>query len=379
MSQYRECTQGPCWNEYIYVGPRPRARGSCIKKSKICKKKSHKCKNQIDCNRKVKKTHDLQEYRNCLEKSQKEYDRGTRKLCPRGYCTAKQIFDVYPSAYANGYAASVCKGSKPDLLKNTVEDISYTSGYVGSRDTNSLNRWYNEQWVNVCERGDGPGGYAVCGSGRGLDDLKNYPYCRAYYKFPGTTVVTAPELTRKEISEMCKKKRSLRQGIDGKPTRIRLSRETRNRVKKNKRKDSIQKGGKQIKIPKKVKKQADLGLKLLDKGYNGGTQTGWNRARQLSNNEYIDLDSLADMRTWFSRHGPDAKNGGTSYPGYLRWLEDKKPMNGKGKNKYRGAVAWLIWGGDAAYTWLKTKKIRKLLESNFPNRKKSPFKNNLLN
>ena len=37
------------------------------------------------------------------------------KLCARGKAAAKSKFDVYPSAYANGYAVQVCKGSKPGL------------------------------------------------------------------------------------------------------------------------------------------------------------------------------------------------------------------------------------------------------------------------
>lgn len=37
------------------------------------------------------------------------------KLCARGKAAAKAKFDVYPSAYANGYAVQVCKGSKPGL------------------------------------------------------------------------------------------------------------------------------------------------------------------------------------------------------------------------------------------------------------------------
>ena len=32
------------------------------------------------------------------------------KLCTRGKSAAKAKFDVYPSAYANGYAIQVCKG-----------------------------------------------------------------------------------------------------------------------------------------------------------------------------------------------------------------------------------------------------------------------------
>ena len=37
------------------------------------------------------------------------------KLCSRGKSAAKAKFDVYPSAYANGYAVQVCKGRMPGL------------------------------------------------------------------------------------------------------------------------------------------------------------------------------------------------------------------------------------------------------------------------
>ena len=37
------------------------------------------------------------------------------KLCARGKAAAKSKFDVYPSAYANGYAVQVCKGKMPGL------------------------------------------------------------------------------------------------------------------------------------------------------------------------------------------------------------------------------------------------------------------------
>ena len=36
------------------------------------------------------------------------------KLCERGYCSAKQKYQVYPSAYANAYASKVCQGKAPD-------------------------------------------------------------------------------------------------------------------------------------------------------------------------------------------------------------------------------------------------------------------------
>ena len=37
------------------------------------------------------------------------------KLCARGKAAAKAKFDVYPSAYANGFAVQVCKGKMPGL------------------------------------------------------------------------------------------------------------------------------------------------------------------------------------------------------------------------------------------------------------------------
>lgn len=42
------------------------------------------------------------------------------KLCARGKAAAKRKYKVYPSAYANGYAVQVCKGTKPDA-KNKVQ------------------------------------------------------------------------------------------------------------------------------------------------------------------------------------------------------------------------------------------------------------------
>jgi hypothetical protein len=37
------------------------------------------------------------------------------KLCARGLAAAKGKFKVHPSAYSNGYAVQVCKGTKPGL------------------------------------------------------------------------------------------------------------------------------------------------------------------------------------------------------------------------------------------------------------------------
>lgn len=56
--------------------------------------------------------------KNQMSKEYVEYEdiyEGTKKtgtkLCARGKSAAKAKFKVYPSAYANGYAVQVCKGS----------------------------------------------------------------------------------------------------------------------------------------------------------------------------------------------------------------------------------------------------------------------------
>lgn len=301
------------------------------------------------------------DYDKCLENTQKRFDNNSLKLCPRGYCTAKHKFEVYPSAYANGYATQVCKGTQKDFREEQYPDLDYLTKLEKRKNgENLLQRWYKEEWINVCEKGDGPGGYKVCGSGKGIDNREEYPYCRPYKRITKNTPKTVGELTKQQIQNMCSKKRSLKQGIDGKPTRIMLNG-----------------GNMSVPIPENVAKDAILGLKLMENGYEGGTQTGWNRAKQLAFDKNIDPRSLADMRTWFARHGPDAKNGGTSYPGYCKWLKDGKPMNSNNKNNYRGAVSWLIWGGDSAYNWLKSNEIRKIIENKFPKRKKSSLKYNL--
>jgi hypothetical protein len=54
----------------------------------------------------MKKQESYVEYEDIQEGRKKS---GT-KLCARGKAAAKAKFKVYPSAYANGYAVSVCKG-----------------------------------------------------------------------------------------------------------------------------------------------------------------------------------------------------------------------------------------------------------------------------
>jgi hypothetical protein len=62
----------------------------------------------------MKKQESYVEYEDIQEGRKKA---GT-KLCARGKTAAKAKFKVYPSAYANGYAVSVCKGKIAGLDGN---------------------------------------------------------------------------------------------------------------------------------------------------------------------------------------------------------------------------------------------------------------------
>ena len=142
------------------------------------------------------------------------------KLCKRGYCTAKSKFKVYPSAYANGYASQVCAGTKPDFNGKKKKD------YAGKKKSSKsdLSRWYKEDWVDVCTK-DKKGNYAECGRSVAQLKKKDYPYCRPLHKLPGTTVKTADQLTEKQRKKMCKKKKSIKPGVDGAPTRVYLKKQ----------------------------------------------------------------------------------------------------------------------------------------------------------
>lgn len=181
--------------------------------------------NQENHGKKTNRNVKVSEYDECLKQSQKRYEKGNLKLCPRGYCTAKFKFKVYPSAYANGYASQVCKGTKPDYSGNTQTNQQYQQHIDSIKNKNEvsgLNRWFKEDWRNVCEKDD-DGNYIQCGRKFAKLDSKDYPYCRPLNKLPGTNVKTIGELTNLQINNMCNQKRKYQQGIDGKPSRVYLN------------------------------------------------------------------------------------------------------------------------------------------------------------
>ncbi len=113
-----------------------------------------------------------------------------------------------------------------------------------------------------------------------------------------------------------------------------------------------------VKVPINVKKWAEYAFKLKDIGFDGATETGWLRAKQLATKEFIPIEDLRYMRNWFARHVF------TSYPGFNKWILAGKPLNKKWHNK-RSIISWITWAGDAGFNWVNSKKILNLLNKHF--------------
>ena len=70
-----------------------------------------------------------------------------------------------------------------------------------SRKSGGLNRWFNEEWINVCKLPK------IVPCGRNKATWKNYPYCRPRKRINKSTPKTARELSKAEIKRRCKTKR----------------------------------------------------------------------------------------------------------------------------------------------------------------------------
>ncbi len=86
--------------------------------------------------------------------------------------------------------------------------------------------------------------------------------------------------------------------------------------------------------PQQVRGNAKRGLELRKKHGRGGTEVGVARARDLSNGAALSLDTIKRMNSYFARHEVDKKGEG--------WGVDSA-----------GYIAWLLWGGDAGWSWAK--------------------------
>lgn len=89
----------------------------------------------------------------------------------------------------------------------------------------------------------------------------------------------------------------------------------------------------------KIADNAAKGLKLREKFDKGGTKVGIARARDLKNKQNLSNKTINRMKSYFSRHEVD-----------------KRAENfGNDDNPSKGYIAWLLWGGDEAYEWVKNK------------------------
>ena len=102
----------------------------------------------------------------------------------------KRRVKTWPSAYASGQVVNAYKRDG--------------GRYRGSKKNTDLDRWYQEHWVNICEKNGEHSKYLECSS----DESKRYPYCRPSVRVNSQTPKTVGELSKTKIKEMCSVKKS---------------------------------------------------------------------------------------------------------------------------------------------------------------------------
>lgn len=138
-----------------------------------------------------------------------------------------------------------------------------------------------------------------------------------------------------------------------------------------------------LSIPKKIINILKVSIQLSKK-MNYNPPRGLDTANALIKNKNNPLEVLKVVRHWMARHGPDASHGGTSYRGYQDWIKSCYNSDGTLNKKIissptNAALAWLVWGGDDMYLFLKSPKIHKLLIESFPKHFKPDRINRLKN
>ncbi len=90
-----------------------------------------------------------------------------------------------------------------------------------------------------------------------------------------------------------------------------------------------------------MREEARKGLEWRKKYGRGGTQTGVSRARDIINGN-LSISSIKRMFSFFSRH----ENNKAEH--YSAKESDSGPTAWR--------IAWALWGGDAGFSWSKTKR-----------------------
>lgn len=113
-----------------------------------------------------------------------------------------------------------------------------------------------------------------------------------------------------------------------------------------------------IKVPKNVKKWAKYAFVLKGLGFQGALETGWKRAKQLAQKDYIPIEDLRYMRNWYARHRY------TSYPGFKEWVNAGKPLDKNWHTKH-AIISWITWGADPGFKWVNSDKVIQMLNKHF--------------
>ncbi len=163
-------------------------------------------------------------------------------LWSRAKAAAKSKYKVYPSAYANGFAAKWYKkhgGGWKKKSANESEEFNEASSPAqqaaiainmkkkGIKPKNEnvnedLRNWFKEKWVDVSKKVDGK--HPPCG--RKDADGKSYPKCRPSKKVSSETPKIASSYDKDEKKSMTQQKRRAEKkdpkvGTGNKPTMTR--------------------------------------------------------------------------------------------------------------------------------------------------------------
>jgi hypothetical protein len=161
-----------------------------------------------------------------LDEAAHKHEALDKALWGRAKAEAKKKFDVYPSAYANGWAVKWYKerGGKwktvegeviEDILiakKKTERDVHSKKPKLESADVmEDLAHWFNQHWVDI-SRTDKNGKHPACGASagsgeRGKDGQRAYPKCRP--------AVSAAHMSDKEKKSAIRRKRDVENGPEG--------------------------------------------------------------------------------------------------------------------------------------------------------------------
>ena len=120
------------------------------------------------------------------------------ELWARAKAKARSKFDVYPSAYANGWAAKWYKdqGGGWKKTKSKSDDSSKQS---------NLNRWFEEKWVDISKK-DESGKHPPCGRSD-ADEKSGYPKCRPSKRVSEETPETTKSMSKEEKAKAVAQKR----------------------------------------------------------------------------------------------------------------------------------------------------------------------------